>query len=120
VRITTLIAVMVFLGLVAPLATRAAAQSDHSAKSSGARNERQSRKAIRISGVVGAEGKTLISDKDSRVWAVTNSDSLRSSEGRHVRVKARVEDSTSAINITTVSLTDERPRANLSDAAFRR
>jgi len=101
------------------LSTRAA-QSDNPPKLSSARAEKPSKKVISISGTVGAEGKTLVSDKDNRIWHVSNPDSLKLSEGRRVTVKAHASPSTSEITVTLVRLKYERLTAKLDDAAFRR
>jgi|SRR5215472_934584 len=106
--------------LVLTTLSTCAAQSDNRPKLSGTRVEKQSKKAISISGTVGAEGKTLISDKDNRIWNVTNADSLKPSEGRRVSVKAHAISGTSEITVTVVRLKDVRFTAKLDDAAFRR
>src|SRR5215470_6800447 len=105
--------------VLATLSTRAA-QSDNPPKLSSVRAEKPSKKVISISGTVGAEGKTFVSDKDNRIWNVTNSDSLKLSEGRRVIVKAHASPSTSEIMVTLVRLKYERLTAKLDDAAFRR
>lgn len=106
--------------LVLTTLSTGAAQSENSPKLSSTRAEKQSKKAITISGTIGAEGMTLISDKDNRVWNVTNPDSLKPSEGRRVTVKAHAIPGMSEITVTVVRLKDVRFTAKLDDAAFRR
>lgn len=91
-----------------------AAQRDNSSK------EKSSKKTVTISGVVGSEGKTLVSDKDNRVWNVVNPISLSLIEGRRVKVKANPDGSSNAINVAVVRLQAERNSPKLDDAAFRR
>ena len=110
---------LVVLLVLTTLSTRAA-QSDNPPKLSSIRVEKTSKKAISISGTVGTEGKTLVSEKDNRIWNVTNPDSLKPSEGRRVTVKGQVIPSTSEITVTVVRLKYERLTAKLDDAAFRR
>src|SRR5215472_16852662 len=106
--------------LVLTTLSTGAAQSDNSPKLSSTRVEKPSKKVVSISGTVGAEGKTLVNEKDNRIWRVTNPDSLKSSEGLRVTVKAHAIPSTSEITVTVVRLKYERLTAKLDDAAFRR
>jgi len=108
----------VALLVLTTLSTRAA-QSDNRPKLSSTRVEKPSKKVV-ISGTVGAEGKTLVSEKDNRIWNVTNPDSLKPSEGRRVTVKAHASPTSSEITVTVVRLKDERLAPKLDDAAFRR
>lgn len=115
---TTSISLLALLILVAyPVR---AAQSDDQAKQDGAQLVKSSKRTISISGTVGSEGKTLVSDKDNRVWRVVNPDSLSASEGRRVTVKAHAGGKPSEINVTVVRLREEKTTANLGDSAFRR
>src|SRR5215470_387801 len=102
--------------LVLTTLSTSAAQSDNSPKLSSTRVEKPSKKVVSISGTVGAEGKTLVCDKDNRIWNVTNPDSLKPSEGRRVTVKADAIPSTSEITVTVVRLKYERLTAKLDDA----
>lgn len=104
-----------FLALLILLALPVrAAQRDNSSK------EKSSKKTITISGLVGSEGKTLVSDRDNRVWNVVNPNSLSLIEGRRVTVKAYADVSSNAINVAAVRLRAERTTPKLDDAAFRR
>ena len=110
---------LVALLVLATLSTFAA-QTANPPKLTSTLVEKPSKKVISISGTVGAEGKTLVSDKDNRIWNVTNPDSLKPSEGRLVAVKAHAIPSTGEITVTVIRLKYERQTAKLDDAAFRR
>jgi hypothetical protein len=112
------IALMLFIGVVA-FSTRTVAQSGDPAKSSGTHAGPQLKK-VTISGTVGTEGKTLVGNRDNRIWNVANPESLRASEGRRVTVKALLVRNTNQINVSTVRLNSERLTAKLDDSAFRR
>ena len=66
------------------------------------------------------DGKTVVSDRDSRIWKVVNAEMLSGSEGRRVTIKAYTEADSSEIRVTAVRLREERTTAKLDDAAFRR
>jgi len=96
-----------------------AAQQDNSVKQDNYAHEKSSKRSITISGTVGSEGKTLVSDQDNRIWKVVNPDALSRSEGRRVSVKAYANSKSSEINVTVVTLREQRT-PKLDDAAFRR
>jgi hypothetical protein len=80
-----------------------------------------SKKPTSILGKVGADGKTFTADKDSRIWKVSNPEALSGIDGRHVKVKARLDSAQSEIQVVTVSAVAEgRTGIKLDDAAFRR
>lgn len=97
-----------------------AAQRDNSVKQDAYRLEKSSTRIVTISGAVGAEGKTLVSDKDDRIWKVVNPDVLSGSAGRRVSVKAYANSESSEINVRVVRLREQRTTPKLDDAAFRR
>ena len=97
-----------------------AAQRDDLAKRGSAHPQKLSRKTVSISGTVGSEGKSLVSDRDNRIWKVVNPDVLYASEGRHVTVKGNGDANSSEIRVAVVRLRQERTTPKLDDAAFRR
>ena len=94
-----------------------AAQRDNQTNADQAKS---AKKTIHLSGRVGMDGKTVVSDRDSRIWAVANREVLSGSEGRLVTIKAYWETDSSEIRVMVVRLREERTTAKLDDAAFRR
>ena len=86
-----------------------------------AQNPDSARKPADFSAKVAGNGKTLIADKDNKIWLVSNPETLSSIEGRHVKVKALVDVAQSQIRIVSVStISEEQAGVRLHDAAFRR
>jgi hypothetical protein len=108
------------VALSAILPVFSAAQSDNHAKQANRDQTQSARKTIHLSGRVGIDGKTVVSDRDSRIWRVVNQEMLSGSEGRLVTIKAYRETDSSEIRVTVVRLREERTTAKLDDAAFRR
>jgi hypothetical protein len=80
-----------------------------------------SKKAIRISGKVGEEGKFILCDQHHRALKVSNPEVLRENAGRHVQAKAQLSPAGDEIVITSVKLIQEQTVSyNPSDSAFRR
>lgn len=109
---TALLVVLLWGALPASAAQRDKPANSHAAKSA--------KKTVQLSGRVGLDGKTVVSDGDSRVWKVLNAEMLSGSEGRQVTIKAYREADQSEIRVTVVRLREERTTPKLDDAAFRR
>ena len=113
-RIVSIVFLVALLSAILPVC---AAQRDNQTNADQAKS---AKKTIYLSGRVGMDGKTVVSDRDSRIWRVANADVLSGSEGRMVRIKAYTETDSSEIRVTVVRLLEERTTAKLDDAAFRR
>jgi len=106
--------------LISAILPVCAAQRDDHAKQANPDQAQPARKTIHLSGRVGIDGQTVVSDRDSRIWKVVNAEMLSGSEGRLVTIKAYTATNPSEIRVTVVKLREERTTAKLDDAAFRR
>lgn len=97
-----------------------AAQHDSQGYQANSHPAKSAKKTIRLAGRVGLDGKTVVSDRDSRIWKVVNAEMLSGSEGRQVTIKAYTEANASEIRVMVIRLREERTTAKLDDAAFRR
>jgi hypothetical protein len=99
---------MIALAALLPLGT-------HAEKTDSAK------KPANFSAKVAGNGNTLIANKDSKIWLVSNPETLSGIEERHVKVKALVDVAQSQIRIVSVStITEEQAGVLLHEAAFRR
>ncbi len=55
-----------------------------------------------MSGKVGDDGKTFVSDKDNKSWTVTNPETLKGHEGKQVTVKARLDEAKNEMHVVSV------------------
>ena len=86
-----------------------------------AQNPDSARKPANFSAKVAGNGKTLIADKDNKIWLVSNPETLSGIEGRHVKVKALVDVAQRQVRIMSVSaISEEQSGIRFQDAAFRR
>jgi len=107
----------VTLGAVLLVAMSAAARQVKQQRT--ADSSQPAKKIVTISGLVGADGKTVTTDGGKIVWAVTNPEALLDSVGEQVMIRARVDAQTHELQINTVRI-DPTVGARLHDAAFRR
>jgi pentapeptide MXKDX repeat protein len=82
-------------------------QGDDQMKHDDMKSEKMSKKAVSISGKVGDDGKTLMSDKDNKNWKVSNPEALKGHEGHHVTVRAHVDADKDEIHVTSVKMAGE-------------
>jgi hypothetical protein len=114
-----LISMIAFLTIM-PVMVRAG-QNGNTAQDRSSETSKMSGKPTSLSGRVGTGGKTLTTDKDSRIWTVSNPEVLSGIDGQHVKVKAHMDAAQSRIQILSVSAAaEERTGTKFGDAAFRR
>jgi len=63
-----------------------------------------STKATQVTGKLGADGKTFVSDSDSKSWTVTNPDAVKGHEGHHVVLTAHVDADTNQVDVVSLKM----------------
>jgi hypothetical protein len=96
------------------------AKSGEQTKTESTVVKEMSKKPISLTGVVSADGLTLVEDKGNKTYKVINPDFLKENAGQRVRVNARVSKDNTQIQVSSVMVQDEPMVANKGDAAFRR
>jgi len=89
---------LVPVGLMAQDSTAAAPASQDSTKAS------TSTKAAHVTGKISDDGKTFVSDKDGKSWAISNPDAVKGHEGHHVTLKANVDADKSAVEVVSLKM----------------
>jgi len=93
------VAVMMSLMAIAQDTTK-----QDSSKQDRVASAKMSSNALTISGKISDDGKTFVSDKDSKSWTVSNPVSLKGHEGHQVTVTANVDADKSEVTILTVKM----------------
>jgi hypothetical protein len=63
-----------------------------------------STKATKVTGKIGADGKTFVSDSDSKSWTVTNPEAVKGHEGHHVVLTAHMDADTNQVNVVSLKM----------------
>jgi hypothetical protein len=71
------------------------------------KSEKMSKKAVSITGKIGDDGKTFVSDKDNKTWNVSNPEALKGHEGHHVTIRAHVDADKDEVHVTSVKMAGE-------------
>jgi hypothetical protein len=98
-----------------------AQQTGSNASSSPATSAKASGKLVSLAGIVAADRKSLLCDKDNRTLAIANPEVLRGIEGQHATLRARLDSGTGELLVASAKPSrDERHAPRLDDAAFRK
>jgi pentapeptide MXKDX repeat protein len=65
-------------------------------------------KLRKLSGTVGSDGATFVTDKDQKSWTVENPEVFKGHEGHHVSVRAHVNPDKNSIHVTSVKMAKEK------------
>ena len=68
------------------------------------KTDTMAKKAVSVSGKVSDDGKMITSDKDNKMWTVSNPEALKGHEGHHVTVKAHLDSAKNEIHVTSIKM----------------
>ena len=63
-----------------------------------------SKKAVQVTGKVSDDGKTFVSDADSKNWTITNPDAVKGHEGHHVTLTAHVYADKNEVHVMSLKM----------------
>jgi hypothetical protein len=63
-----------------------------------------STKAVSITGKISDDGKTFVSDKDSKSWTISNPDAVKGHEGHHVTLQAQVDAAQNEVHVVSLKM----------------
>jgi hypothetical protein len=61
-------------------------------------------KATKVAGKISDDGKTFVSDSDSKTWAIENPDAVKGHEGHHVVLTAQVDADKSEVHVKSLKM----------------
>jgi pentapeptide MXKDX repeat protein len=61
-------------------------------------------KLMTVTGKVGEDGKTFVSDKDGKSWTIVNPDAVKGHEGHHVALKAHVNADKMEVHVMSLKM----------------
>ncbi len=63
-----------------------------------------SKKATKVTGKVSDDGKTFVSDSDSKTWTIDNPDAVKGHEGHHVTLTAHVDADKGEVHVMSLKM----------------
>jgi hypothetical protein len=85
------------------LLTSTVASAQYSTQNDNMKHD-AAQKAVQITGKVSDDGKTFVSDKDSKSWTITNPDAVKGHEGHHVTLKAHVDAEKNEVHVMSLKM----------------
>ena len=76
--------------------------SQTSATSTSEKLSAKSSKMTTVRGMVSADGKTFVADKDKKTWTVSNPEKLKGEEGHHVSLRGQLNAAKNEIEVSSV------------------
>lgn len=73
-------------------------------KSGTTKSDNASAKTVSVSGKIGDDGKTFVSEKDGKTWTISNPDAVKGHEGHQVTLTGQVNPDTNEIQVATVKM----------------
>jgi hypothetical protein len=67
-------------------------------------NANTSAKAVKVTGKISDDGKTFVSDKDSKSWTISNPDAVKGHEGHHVTLTAHVYADKNEVHVMSLKM----------------
>ena len=64
----------------------------------------KSAKAVKITGKISDDGKTFVSDKDSKSWTISNPEAVKGHEGHHVTLTAHVYADKNEVHVMSLKM----------------
>jgi hypothetical protein len=61
-------------------------------------------KAVEVTGKIGYDGKTFVSDSDSKSWAIQNPEAVKGHEGHHVNLTAHVYADKGEVHVMSLTM----------------
>jgi hypothetical protein len=63
-----------------------------------------SKKAVQVTGKISDDGKTFVSDTDSKSWTIRNPDAVKGHEGHHVTLTAHVYADKNEVHVMSLKM----------------
>ena len=86
------------------LVMSAVAVAQYSAQQPDISKSSTSMKAVSVTGKISDDGKTFVSDKDSKNWTISNPDAVKGHEGHHVTLQAHVDVDKNEVNVVSLKM----------------
>jgi hypothetical protein len=73
-----------------------------------------STKAASITGKISDDGKSFVSDKDSKSYTISNPDAVKGHEGHHVTLKANVSSDKTSVDVVSLKMAGDTMKKDTS------
>jgi hypothetical protein len=90
--------------LLALLSLGVASAQDTMQNDSMKKDSSMAGKATKVTGKISDDGKTFVSDSDSKSWTISNPEAVKGHEGHHVTLSAKVNADKSEVQVVSLKM----------------
>lgn len=90
--------------LVGSLMTIGVAVAQDAMKPDAPKADTMQMKNTKVTGKLSEDGKTFVSDSDSKSWTVANPDAVKGHEGHHVTLTAQIDADKSEVTVKSLKM----------------
>jgi hypothetical protein len=95
---------LIIISFALTLLTSVVALAQYGAQPPDASKSGTSMKSVSITGTISDDGKTFVSDEDSKSWRISNPDAVKGHEGHHVILQAGVDADKSQLHVMSLKM----------------
>jgi len=95
---------LIIISFALALLISAVAVAQYGAQSPDTSKSGTTMKTVSITGKIGADGTTFVSDKDSKSWTISNPDAVKGHEGHHVILQAQVDADKNEVHVESLKM----------------
>jgi hypothetical protein len=95
---------LMIISIVAALLMSAVAVAQYGTQQPDNSKSSMSIKAVSITRKISDDGKTFVSDKDSKSWTISNPDAVKGHEGHHVTLQAQVDGDKNEVHVASLKM----------------
>ena len=90
----------------------ALAQDNSMKQDNTMKSDSSSMKTTSVMGKISDDGKSFVSDQDSKSWTISNPDAVKGHEGHHVVLKAQVDAGKGEVHVTSLKMAKDNMKQN--------
>jgi len=95
---------LMIFGFALVLLTSAAALAQDSMKQDSMKSDSSMKATTSVTGKISDDGKSFVSDKDSKTWTISNPDAVKGNEGHHVTLKAQADADKGEVKVVSLKM----------------
>jgi hypothetical protein len=95
---------LMIFGFALVLLTSAAALAQDSMKQDSMKSDSSMKATTSVTGKISDDGKSFVSDKDSKTWTISNPDAVKGHEGHHVTLKAQADADKGEVKVVSLKM----------------
>jgi pentapeptide MXKDX repeat protein len=95
---------LMIFGFALVLVMSAAAVAQDTMKQDTMKSDSSMKATTSVTGKISDDGKSFVSDKDGKTWAISNPEAVKGHEGHHVTLKAQADAGKGEVKVVSLKM----------------